>query len=82
MKPKTTEATTDMYILTAAERRRSRLLGDVGRRVEARDRVLGHQQTREEDVPEDDAAEGVQCSGLAAPAREVESLCEDEAEER
>ena len=51
IQPKTTETKTDVYMPTAADREAlARLLGRVCRRVEARDRVLGHQQPGEEDV--------------------------------
>ena len=80
MNPKTTEATTDMYMPTAAERDALCVSSaDVRGCVEARDRVLGHQQAGQEDVPEDDAAERVR-SSFAAPPGQVERLGEDEAE--
>ena len=58
MKPKITETTTDMYIPTAAMREALvGLLGHVRRGVEARDRVLGHQEAEAEHEPEDRVVE-------------------------
>ena len=55
-----------------------RLLGDVRRGVEARDRVLGHQEPGEEHVPEDDAPEPG--GALTTPAGGVDRVREDRAE--
>ena len=77
-KPKITEATTDMYMPTAAMREASAsLLGHVRRRVEAGDRVLRHQEPRQEDVDEHEAAEVL----VAGPeAGRVDCLAEGVAE--
>ena len=53
IQPKTTDATTDMYIPTAAMREAlPRLLRQVGRCVEPRDRVLRHQEAESKHEPE------------------------------